>query len=201
MKNPSSFYDENYIHGRMSQADLTTRDEDNGNFFELAVTASELAKKIGRPSIADIGCGRGFVVRHLRNLGHGADGYEYGEAALKHSVCEARFCDLTGRLPIPDGAYGLIVCTGVLSHVPEESVPNALAELRRVTRPRGLLFINLLNHYTPLQSHHRTFKPNDWWKEHLSKAGWRYTPQHEDFLKGRGLNRDPGVWAAVFEAA
>lgn len=201
MKNPSNFYDEKYIQGRMTYDNTTSRrHEDNGLFYEAAITTSKLAAMIGRPAIADIGCGRGFVVRHLRNLGHVADGYEYGDAALKDSVCDARFCDLTERLPIPDGAYGLLTCTGVLSHVPEENVPNALSELRRITYPKGLLFINLLNHYTPLQSHHRTFKPNEWWKERFKAARWRYAPEYESFLRSRGCNQSPGIWAAVFEA-
>jgi len=201
MKNPSSFYDEKYIHGRMRWEDTTSRRwEDNGLFFEAAVTTSKLADKIGRPAIVDIGCGRGFIIRHLRNLGHIADGYEYGDAALKDSVCGAKFCDLTAKLPIPDGAYGLGVCTGVLSHVPEESVPNALSELRRIVYSKGLLFINVLNHYTPMQSHHRTFKPNEWWKDRFAKARWLYASEHDEFLKSRGCNTSPGIWAAVFEA-
>jgi SAM-dependent methyltransferase len=172
MKNPSSFYNEAYLKSPMSAADPSlTRWEDNGLFYTAARVAAAIAARLGTGSILDVGCGRGFVVRHLRDgFGYDARGLEYGEAALAHSVCDAEFCDLTGMLPCVDSSYGLIICHGVLSHIPESDIPHALGELRRVA---GMaLWANVLVKETPTQQHHKTFRSTEWWQEKLVVAGF-----------------------------
>jgi len=49
------------------------------------------------------------------------------------------------RLPIRDGALGLVVCLGLLEHLPPEARRAALAESARVLRPGGLLALVLNN--------------------------------------------------------
>jgi len=200
-KNPSSFYNEKYAKGRMEETDpSSTRWEDNGIFYDTAVTASYVAKSCDAHRIADIGCGRGFVVNHLRSLGFEADGYEYGEAALKHSVCGAKFCDITGKLDVPDGRYDFLCCTGVLSHVPMPLVSNALSELRRIVRKGGAIFSSILVLWTPTQVHHKTFQPAPWWVTEFQRAGWAKRFELDPYLHSRGLNIKPEEWACVHEA-
>lgn len=200
-KNPPSFYNEAYLKGGMeSSMPGQTRWEDNGIFYDAAITTSHIARCFGAKKIADIGCGRGFIVRHLRNLGFQADGYEYGEAALRHSVCGAKFCDLTETLPIPDGAYDFVYCAGVLSHIPERDVHNALCELRRVVRRNGGIFTNILVQWTPTQTHHKTFRPRTWWATEFQRAGWGRRYEFDPYLHSRGFNRKPEQWACIHEA-
>jgi len=171
VKNPPDFYDESYLKSPMSAADLSvTRWSDNGIFYTAALAASRIAKAINAESVLDVGCGRGFVVNHLRHMGYDASGLEYGEAALKHSVCGSTFCDLTAGLPCADSAYGLVLCHGVLSHIPEDDVPFALSELFRVAS--GALWSNVLTKKTPTQEHHKTFRPEEWWASRLKEAGF-----------------------------
>ena len=172
MKNPSTFYNKTYLKSPMSSDDPSlTRWEDNGLFYTTAKTAAAIAVRLGTRTILDVGCGRGFVVRHLRDgFGYDACGLEYGEAALTHSVCGAQFCDLTAMLPCRDSSYGLVVCHGVLSHIPEPDVPHAIGELRRVAG--AALWVNVLVKKTPTQEHHKTFRSAEWWREKLVVGGF-----------------------------
>jgi SAM-dependent methyltransferase len=50
------------------------------------------------------------------------------------------------KLPFRDGAFGAAICSETIEHIPDESA--AIAEVARVLRPHGLLFVtvpNLLN--------------------------------------------------------
>jgi SAM-dependent methyltransferase len=171
VKNPPEFYSEAYLKSPLSAADLSvTRWEDNGIFHSSAMAASRIATAVETRFILDVGCGRGFVVNHLRAMGYSAVGLEYGEAALKHSVCGASFCDLTEGLPYTGSPFGLVFCHGVLSHLPEESVPFALSELFRVTN--NAFWMNVLTKKTPTQEHHKTFRPEEWWASRLREAGF-----------------------------
>jgi SAM-dependent methyltransferase len=181
VKNPSEFYDETYLKGPMSMADLSAvRWEDNGIFYEMAVAAARIADAIGVRSILDVGCGRGFAVNHLRSMGYDASGMEYGRAALQHSICRASPCDLTGTLDCPDSGYGLVICHGVLSHISPEGIPHAISELFRVTAKA--LWMNVLTVETPTQQHHKTFKPAGWWTLRLVESGFVPLVKEMDLL-------------------
>jgi len=199
-KNPPEFYGVEYLHRVMGGTGGKTRWEDNGAFYNTALFCRALLERYGRSElfenrILDVGCGRGWVVRHLRNMGFKAEGVEYGYGALENSVCNAVWADLTEELPCEDGSYDLVVCLGVLSHLPPNTVQHAIKELHRVSR--GLLFNNILVLYHHLQRHHLTIKPKQWWLPKFKKAGW--VPLGiEDMLKEWGFNRSKHQWAEVW---
>jgi SAM-dependent methyltransferase len=104
-----------------------------------------LVQRSGATSILEVGCGEGFVLRHLREQLGPRDlaGLDYRPAALAVArtlvpgvplqVADAR------HLPYRDGAFDLVLCLEVLEHLVEPSV--ALAELRRVARRGALLSV------------------------------------------------------------
>jgi ubiquinone/menaquinone biosynthesis C-methylase UbiE len=47
------------------------------------------------------------------------------------------------RLPFPDGAFAGVCCMAALLHLPKGDAPTALAEMRRVLAPRGVLHLSL----------------------------------------------------------
>lgn len=198
MKNPSWFYDENYLHGRMSKDDPDAlRGEDNGIHYATAVMAAELAEPLGARTFVDVGCGRGFVVRHLRRMGLHADGMEYGQAARDGAVIDdILFCDLTATLPVEGLAYDFAVCVGVLSHIPERLVLHSLRELRRVTRVA--LLTNILTLWSHAQQHHKTFRCAGWWIPMFERAGWKNSGAD---LTRYGLNTQPEQFASLWVPA
>lgn len=83
-------------------------------------------------SILDVGCGNGFVTRHLkaRQRVVGLDPSETALACFNGTA-------LVGSgdyLPFPDGSFDAAVCAEVLEHLPPEVLAATVAELKRVTR-------------------------------------------------------------------
>lgn len=101
--------------------------------------------------VLDIGSGPGFLARDMGKA-VGPSGCVWGidisgsMLALSHARCanqpnvEFRLGDAR-RLPFPDGDFDVAVSTQVYEYLDESSVPNALAELYRVLRPRGRALI------------------------------------------------------------
>jgi arsenite methyltransferase len=111
--------------------DLTDRGLD---FFPLAPGSRVL----------DVGCGTGACVDHLRTR-HGlkAAGVDLSPVLLKDGKLAYPGSPLVrGRaeqLPIPDGAFGAVVCECMLSLCPEPQI--VLHEIRRVLQPCGGLIL------------------------------------------------------------
>lgn len=73
-------------------------------------------------------------------------------------------------LPVPDASYDLVWCSQTLEHVRDPDV--ALAELRRVLRPRGEAWLTAPFFY---EEHE---KPWDFWR--FSRYGWAELAQRAD---------------------
>lgn len=195
-KNPPEFYGTGYLKRLMGDTGGLTRWEDNGAFWNAARFAARIARPHGIRRILDVGCGRGFVVRHLRNLGFDADGMEYAHEAVANSVCDARWADLTDWLPCDDGTYGLVLCNGVISHLPEASIPNALRECWRVSG--SFLWTNLLVVPRKDQRHHLTVRKREWWLPRFQKAGWEPRNDLHALLEEYGQQRSALQWAEIW---
>ena len=114
-----------------------------------------LGRHIGRMeelgAVLDFGCGVGRVVRHWADLptaGVEVVGTDYNPALTawcRRHLGFARFLDntLDGRIDADDGRFGLAYALSVFTHMAETRQRHWLAELHRVLRPGGFLFLTL----------------------------------------------------------
>jgi SAM-dependent methyltransferase len=92
--------------------------------------------------ILDFGCGTGAFLEYLDRFGS-VIGVDADESAV--SFCHARgrtevlHAPLGSRLPFSDGAFDVVTTLDVIEHIEDDVA--ALAELRRVLRPGGLLLV------------------------------------------------------------
>jgi ubiquinone/menaquinone biosynthesis C-methylase UbiE/uncharacterized membrane protein YbhN (UPF0104 family) len=99
----------------------------------------------------DVGCGQGWYVARMRQIGFDVDGVDTSagqlDAARRH-VDDSRVIREGSvlRIPAADGAYDFAFCINVLHHLPSEAEQRAaFEELLRVLRPGGILFVHEIN--------------------------------------------------------
>jgi SAM-dependent methyltransferase len=100
--------------------------------------------------VADVGCGEQPLRRMVESLGGKYTGIDVGQN-LEGTVDVV--ADITD-VPLPDGSFGLILCTEVLEHIPETSA--AFAELSRLCKAGGAILVTTPFAY-PLHE-----EPNDY---------------------------------------
>lgn len=105
-------------------------------------------------TILDLGCGTGRDTLHLLARGKNAIGLDASPAMISEAgaLLRRRGYDPTRRLflgslpslePIADASFDAIHCSGVLMHLPEESIFDAVYGLRRVLRADGTLLVSI----------------------------------------------------------
>jgi ubiquinone/menaquinone biosynthesis C-methylase UbiE len=95
--------------------------------------AERLAGRVGRLACADLAPG---MLERLRRRLRGAGVPDGSYDRLRHRA---------DRLPYRDHAFDLVVCLGLLEHLPAEARSGTLAEIARVLRPTGRLALVLNN--------------------------------------------------------
>jgi SAM-dependent methyltransferase len=117
------------------------RDELATKPFDRSVLAV-FAELVHGP-VADVGCGTGRITAHLAGLGVDVSGMDLSPGMLtaaRRAHPDLTFTEATmTALPIADGTLGGVVAWYSTIHVPDDDLPTALAEFRRVLRPGGLL--------------------------------------------------------------
>lgn len=108
----------------------------------LAVFAE--AVREGGP-VADVGCGPGYVTRHLRDLGVDAFGIDLSPemiaiARQDHPDLGFEVGSMTD-LPLADGSLGGVLAFWSVIHIPDAAVPGVFEEFRRVLRPGGSVLV------------------------------------------------------------
>jgi ubiquinone/menaquinone biosynthesis C-methylase UbiE len=110
---------------------------------------------VGRRGL-DVGCGQGWYVARMREIGfdvHGIDQSPAQIAIARRHVDDPRVIAEGSALAIaaPDASFDFVYCINVLHHLPSAVEQRAaFAELLRVLRPGGLLFVHEINTRNPL---------------------------------------------------
>jgi SAM-dependent methyltransferase len=117
----------------------------------------------GTPRGLDLGCGIGRHVRFMDDMQLDAYGIDLSPVAIREAraICEAenrgqladRFhVGSITNMPYEDGFFDFIVSHGVLDSMPFAVAQEAMREARRVLRPGGLVYLDVVcgddaNHY------------------------------------------------------
>jgi len=111
--------------------------------------------------ILNVGCGTGGFNVVAEEAGARAVGVDADAEAI--AICALK-CDKGGgafvraaaeRLPFPDGAFDLVYCFSAIEHV--ESVEESVAEMVRVTRRGGHIYLHTPNAWSWYEGHYKLF--------------------------------------------
>jgi SAM-dependent methyltransferase len=141
---------------------------------------SQYAELDGR-IVIDVGGGPGFFVRELNRMGArsfcvDADSGEM--AALGPAENDSIVASAT-RMPIASGTVDVCFSSNVLEHV--RDWPAMLAEMVRVTRPDGIVFVTFTNWLSPYGGH----ETSPWHYLGGERAAARYQRKHGKSPKNR----------------
>ncbi|WP_243058536.1 class I SAM-dependent methyltransferase [Nocardioides sp. SR21] len=106
---------------------------------------AELVREAGGGPVADLGCGPGYVTRHLHDLGVDAFGIDLSPAMVAvarrdHPDLRFEVGTMTDLDLADDSVAGVLAFWSVI-HVPDELVPQAFSEFHRVLRPGGPVLV------------------------------------------------------------
>jgi SAM-dependent methyltransferase len=165
-----------------------------------------LAEKVGGlGAVCDMGCGPGQVARYLHGRGVEACGVDLSPAMVEQArklnpSITFRQGDMLALDDVADDSFGGIAAFYSIVHVPRAKVVQALKELRRVLRPRGVL---LLAFHVGQEVKHL----DEWWGKAVSVDFLFFgTEEVKDYLAAAGfvleevIERDPYPEAVEYQS-
>ena len=95
--------------------------------------------------ILDVGCGHGWTLAGLKDLGADLVGIDTDPEVLASARATYPFLEIVespgGPLPFPDGSFDAVICSDVIEHVGDENKAPLLREIHRVLEPGGTLVL------------------------------------------------------------
>ena len=111
--------------------------------------------------LLNVGCGTGGFNVHAAEVGARAVGVDESREAMAICALKARktggpFVQAQAEtLPFRDGAFDLVYCYSVIEHV--ASVERTVAEMVRVTRSGGAIYLHTPNAWSCWEGHYKVF--------------------------------------------
>jgi len=107
-----------------------------------------------RPEMLDVGCGIGILHPLLHGIAGRLSGIDVSSASLARARVDnagVDYRDYDGRtFPFGDASFDLVTAICAMHHVAPGQWGRFVAEMRRVTRPGGLVCVIEHNPYNPL---------------------------------------------------
>jgi len=120
----------------------------NSNMKELV----RIFKENNIKKILDLGCGNGRNLFYLLNKGFKVFGIDSSSQAIKQIRKKLNSNLIIGNiftiLPYKDNTFDAIICTQVLQHSIERNIRKTISEIKRILKPKGLLFLTVCGRYS-----------------------------------------------------
>jgi ubiquinone/menaquinone biosynthesis C-methylase UbiE len=123
---------------------------DPGGYHELVddLEVDFASRYAAGGDLLEVGCGTGLLLERLAQVTRSARGIDLSHGMLEKA--RARGLDVlqgsATSLPYPDASFDVTCSFKVLAHV--EAIDTALAEMIRVTRPKGVVIAEFYNPYS-----------------------------------------------------
>jgi ubiquinone/menaquinone biosynthesis C-methylase UbiE len=145
--------------------------------------------------LVDFGCGNGAQTLYFTEDFDRLTGVDINETFLKDfrreivsrgldSKVQAVVTD-GGPIPLPDGAADVVTSFTVLEHVPDEQA--ALAEMRRILKPGGILIISVPNRWWIFETHGADLPLLPW--NRVPLVSWWPKKLHDRWARARIYRR------------
>jgi GT2 family glycosyltransferase/SAM-dependent methyltransferase/glycosyltransferase involved in cell wall biosynthesis len=185
----------NTLYHNLHDGDIDHTDETWTGLFKSL--ADRIILDLGPASVLDAGCGRGYLLRALRQCGVEAWGIDISENAIRNALPEIQpYCQVGSILePFPHPHYDLIVCLEVVEHL----LPD---EAERVVENLCQHSDDILLSSSPFDFHepgHVNFQPPEYWAVLFNRFGFIHdidfdasfiAPWAMRFLKAKPLIED-----------
>jgi len=123
----------------------------------LARVRALVGEALARGPILNLGCGTGGFNAAAAEVGASVVGVDADRDAV--AICTlrgGRYAHAEGEaLPFRDGAFALVHCFSVIEHV--ESVERTVAEMVRVTRSGGAVYVHTPSAWSLYEGHYKLF--------------------------------------------
>jgi len=152
---------EEYKQSYVAEVEQSIDFAGQGHDFFIRVKADALVASCGRQlgnlerrSVLDLGCGVGLMSRYVGEYFGELQGVDIAPGVVERAAAhfpEGKFQLYDGqRIPFEDASFDVAFTVCVLHHVPPEQWASLVAEMARVLKPGGLLYIFEHNPYNPL---------------------------------------------------
>ena len=137
--------------------------------------------------VLDVGCASGAITRSLSRAGAIALGVDINEALIRLGKAKweeleelLQVCDAVNLHRIADQSQDCVHAGRVLEYLRPQQVEVALSEMRRVTKPEGLLLVMIKKQRSDIRGQsdqpdprQLCVQPLSWWHDRLPAAGWQ----------------------------
>jgi len=120
-------------------------------FAEVAITEIEEFEPLAGKKVLDVGGARGEFCAALHRL-RNCDAFNL-EPAPREFLWHQNVVASADHIPFNDNSFDVVICRGVIEHIPHEHQLPSLREMFRVAKPHGPVYVVIPPWYSPHAGH------------------------------------------------